>query len=242
MSVYPLLPISATFQYRCIMCNDRLAIAFMFDTMSFHISTMIGGILQQRIVIPIGSLDDMSNSHKEALLIYEEVLQSYKFKFIRGFSRPVIDIIKTGIPTNERTTSGPPDWEWYFKEQYYPLIKLALDGAGFVTKIITKEDIEKLKVEQAEQQKNIPPNHGQMFKPAAYSIDNELNKFQNLLVGASQTSITLNEVKNWTKDLATKAYRKAAQYYHPDKSPALAHMMSELNTTWAILKEGYYIK
>lgn len=182
-----------------------------------------------------------NNHAKEALLIYEEVLQSYKFKFVRGFSRQVIDIIKTGIPTNERTTSGPPDWEWYFKEQYYPIIKIALDGYGFVTKIITKEDIEKLKAQQAEQQNKVP-NYGQMFKPAGYSIDNELNKFQHLLVLALNAGITLQEVKDYSKEWATKYYHKAAIQFHPDKNNGDASRMYELNTTWAILKEGYYIK
>lgn len=187
----------------------------------------------------------MPTHTKEALLIYEEVLQAYKFKFVRGFSRPVIDIIKTGIPTNERTTSGPPDWEWYFKEQYYPLIKLALDGAGFVTKIITKEDIEKLKAQQAEQQaQNKVPNYGQMFKPKAYSIEDELDKFYHLLNPVWESAygfLTLKALKEWDKTTAIKFYRIAAGFWHPDKGGD-AKRMSELNTTWAILKEGYYIK
>lgn len=188
-----------------------------------------------------------NNHAKEALLIYEEVLQAYKFKFVRGFSRSVIDIIKAGIPTNERTTSGPPDWEWYFKEQYYPLIKLALDGAGFVTKVITREDIEKLKAQQAEQQaqnQNKVPNYGQMFKPKAYSIEDELDKFYHLLNPVWESAygfLTLKALKEWDRTTAIKFYRIAAGFWHPDKGGD-AKRMSELNTTWAILKEGYYIK
>lgn len=187
----------------------------------------------------------MSSHTKEALLIYEEVLQAYKFKFVRGFSRQVIDIIKTGIPTNERTTSGPPDWEWYFKEQYFQVVKLALDGTGFVTKIITKEDIEKLKVQQAEQQKNIPPNYNHMFKSAGYSIEDALSKFAALLSKANENKgqmFTPSAIKTWDRNVAVKFYRGAAIKLHPDANNGQDVGMSELNTTWAILKEGYYIK
>lgn len=183
-------------------------------------------------------------SFKEAQLIYEEAVSGYAFRFTKGFNKTVIDIIKTGIPTNERTTNGPPEWKWFFGEKYFDLIKFALEGAGFTIKIVTKEDIDRLRAEQAQHRKN----NQNLFKPAGISIDVELQKFSNLLVTANafpaqpNNNILIEEIKKLTRELATKAYKRAAQFYHPDKNPANAASMSELNSTWAILKEGYYIK
>jgi DnaJ-like protein len=185
---------------------------------------------------------NMSNNYstREATLIYEEAIASYCFQFTKGFNKSVIDIIKAGIPTNERTTTGPPERKWYFAEKYFNLVKLALDGAGFTIKIITKEDIEKLRQEQAKHQEEAKQYY---MKPAGVSIDEELQKFYKLIVPPEICPIiNFEQIKNWTKTEAVKAYRRAAMFYHPDRNPNAAKQMSELNSTWAVLKDAYYIK
>jgi hypothetical protein len=181
---------------------------------------------------------------REATLIYEESIQSYCFQFTKGFNKSVVDIIKAGIPTNERTTTGPPDWKWYFAEKYFNLVKLALDGAGFKIKIITKEDIEKLRQEQAKHQEEAQQYY---IKTVGISIGDELQKFRDLLLKANILKVDppltpMRVIENWNKEEAIRFYRKAAQFYHPDRNPQYAASMSELNSTWAVLKDAYYIK
>ncbi len=184
-----------------------------------------------------------SYNTKEAQLIYEEALQGYCFRFIKGFNKTVIDIIKTGIPTNDRKTDGPPEWKWYFGEGYFNIVKMALDAAGFTTKIVTKADIEDLRSKQAEAQQN----NQHMYKPAGVSIPEILNKFIFLVTGTGAIIDVNNgdynlDPKDWSRTQALKAYRKAAIKLHPDLNNGQDVGMSELNSTWAILEKGYYIK
>ena len=177
---------------------------------------------------------------KEAELVYEDKLQAYRFAFKKGFSQGVIDIIKKAIPANERDTSGPPKWEWFFSERWYELVKLALEGAGFKITIITKEEIDELRRKQAEAQQHA-------WKPAVLSLDTELEKFRKLLFDANIIHNNGRDsseiVRQWSLEEAKQAYKKATRYYHPDLHPERAESMSVLNSTWMVLSDkekGYY--
>lgn len=176
-----------------------------------------------------------TNKKKTARLIYEPSLQGYSLSF--SYNRDIVEFIKKAIPSHKRTTSGPPDWTWYFGSEYFDLIKLLFDGHREYTLTIVSENEVKKKLEEAQ-------NTQSSWAPAQYSIDAELQKFVQLLLPVSigKNGDFDKEVKNWTKNDATKAYRRAAMFYHPDRNNGDGSKMSELNSTWAILKEGYYIK
>jgi len=221
-------------RYYCSLCYNKAYYK------GFH-NLQVGNT--QNIRVPIQTKE---SEMREATLIYEESIQSYCFQFTKGFNKSVVDIIKAGIPTNERTTTGPPEWKWYFAEKYFTLVKLALEGTGFTIKIITKEDIEKLCQEQAKHQEEAKQYY---MKLAGVSIEDELQKFLKLIPPGTipedlkpGTMSRLDIVKNWNRETATKIYRKAAILLHPDRNGGKDVGMSELNSTWAILKEGYYIK
>lgn len=175
-------------------------------------------------------------SKKTARLIYEPSLQGYSLSF--SYNKDIVEFIKKAIPSHKRTTSGPPDWTWYFGSEYFDLIKLLFDGHREYTLTIVSEDEVKKKLEEAQSNQS-------SWAPSQYSIDAELQKFYGLLSYVDTNngaSFTLDQVKNLTRNEAVKAYRKAALVYHPDKNQGDGSKMSELNSTWAILKEGYYIK
>lgn len=165
---------------------------------------------------------------KEARLIYEPSIQAYSLKF--SYDQSIIDFVKKIIPAHKRTTSGPPDWIWYFGEEYFDVIKTLFEGhCDYKLTIVTKDEVEDMLRKQEECRNT--------WRPAEHSIDEELKKFANLTGYTHQ----LTEVKNFTRDQALKVYRKACLYLHPDRGGD-AVKMAELNNTWALLKEGYYIK
>ena len=174
------------------------------------------------------------STKKTARLIYEPSLQGYSLSF--SYNKDIVEFIKKAIPSNKRTYD-PASYTWYFGSEYFDLIKLLFDGHCEYTLTIVSEDEVKKKLEEAQRTQS-------SWHPAQYSIDDELQKFIILLlpVTVGKNGDFTKEVKNWTKNDATKAYRRAAMFYHPDRNNGDGSKMSELNSTWAILKEGYYIK
>lgn len=190
--------------------------------------------------VPAGNnMPPYTSKKKTARLIYEPSLQGYSLSF--SYNKDIVEFIKKAIPSHKRTTSGPPDWTWYFGSEYFDLIKLLFDGHREYTLTIVSEDEVKKKLEEAQ-------NNQSSWHPAQYSIDTELQRFSNLLVTGNvippmdNNQSLLDKIKNITKSEAIRLYRKAATVYHPDRNGGDGSKMSELNSTWAILKEGYYIK
>lgn len=180
-----------------------------------------------------------TRSKKTARLIYEPSLQGYSLSF--SYNKDIIEFIKKAIPSHKRTTSGPPDWTWYFGSEYFDLIKLLFDGHREYTLTIVSEDEVKKKLEESQQASQ---SH---WAPAQYSVGDLLQKFRDLLLRANVIHVDppltpMKVIENWTKDEATRFYKKAAVKLHPDLNNGQDVGMSDLTSTWAILKEGYYIK
>lgn len=178
-----------------------------------------------------------SAKQKEARLIYEPALQGYSLKF--SYDPGLVDFIKKVIPSHKRTTSGPPDWIWYFPSEFFDIVKVMFEGhREFKLTIVTEEEVLNKIKEQEESSRSD-------WRPREYSIEDELKKFYNILwplpINNGQ-GLTLEQVKNYNKNEATKVYRKASMLIHPDRNGGDSTKMSELNAVWAILKEGYYIK
>lgn len=172
---------------------------------------------------------------KEARLIYEPSIQAYSLKF--SYDQSIINFVKKIIPSHKRTTSGPPDWIWYFGEEYFDFVKTLFEGLrDYKLTIVTKDEVENLRRKQEECRNT--------WRPAEHSIEDELRKFETLLCPVDhigQNGDFSKELRNWNRSEAFKAYRRAALFYHPDRGGD-ATKMAELNNTWALLKEGYYIK
>jgi hypothetical protein len=170
---------------------------------------------------------------KTARLIYEPALQGYSLSF--SYNAAIIEFIKKVIPSHKRTTSGPPDWTWFFGSEFYPIVKTLFDGhPEYKLTIVTQAEVEEMQARQAETRS--------AWKPAEFSIETELKKFHDLLWTVDTVDdVTPEDVKNWTRVEALRNYRRAAIHYHPDKGGDSVKM-AELNNTWALLKEGYYIK
>lgn len=175
-----------------------------------------------------------TRTKKTARLIYEPSLQGYSLSF--SYNESIVEFVKKAIPSHKRTYD-PATKTWYFGSEYFDLIKLLFDGHREYILTIVSEDEVKKKLEESQSNQS-------SWHPAQYSIDAELQKFWILLKESKiwQENITLDGIKNITKDNALKWYRRAAMFYHPDRNNGDGSKMSELNSTWAILKEGYYIK
>lgn len=187
--------------------------------------------------MPYPRIHGRSAKQKEARLIYEEALQGYSLKF--SYDKGIIEFIKKTIPSNKRTTSGPPDWIWYFDASYFDIVKLLFDAhRDFKLTIVTKDEVEAMRQKHEQESQHV-------YRPQEYSIEVELKKFTDLLrllPNIVTNGNFTNEVKNWSRDEAIKAYRKAAMLLHPDRNGGDGSKMSELNSVWGFLKEGYYIK
>lgn len=177
---------------------------------------------------------------KEARLIYEPSIQAYSLKF--SYDQSIIEFVKHIIPAHKRTTSGPPDWIWYFGEEYFDVIKTLFEGhREYKLTIVTKDEVEEMRRKQEECRNT--------WRPAEHSIGKELQKFRDILVsipgilplGSYEFTTPMKIIENWNKVEASRAYRRAAIALHPDRGGD-AVKMAELNNTWALLKEGYYIK
>jgi len=165
-----------------------------------------------------------------ARLIYEPSLQGYSLSFT--YNETIVEFVKKAIPSHKRTYD-PATKTWYFGAEYFDIVKTLFDGhRNYTLTIVTQAEVEQ-KMREAEE----ASQHS--WAPAQYSIEAELQKFASLL--SNHVIVPVDVVKNWSRAEAVKNYRQAAMKQHPDKGGDPAKM-SELNSTWAILKEGYYIK
>jgi hypothetical protein len=176
-----------------------------------------------------------NTKQKTARLIYEPALQGYSLAF--SYDAAIVEFIKKVIPSHKRTTSGPPAWTWFFGSEYYDIVKTLFDGhSEYKLTIVTQAEVEEMQARQAETRNT--------WRPAEFSIETELQKFESLLCPVDTKSPNgdfSKELRNWSRVEATRNYRRAAILYHPDKGGDPVKM-AELNNTWALLKEGYYIK
>jgi hypothetical protein len=169
-----------------------------------------------------------------ARLIYEPSLQGYSLSFT--YNKTIVEFVKKAIPSHKRTYD-PTTKTWYFGSEYFDIIRTLFDGhRGYTLTIVTQAEVEQ-KIREAEEESQYS------WAPAQYSIEDEIKKFTLLLcdVKTLDTWIGIDVVKNWDKVTATKMYKKAARWFHPDTGGD-ASKMSDLTSTWSILKEGYYIK
>ena len=177
----------------------------------------------------------MAFKKNTARLIYEPSLQGYSLSF--SYNAAIIEFVKKAIPSHKRTYD-PATKTWYFGSEYFDIIRTLFDGhRNYTLTIVTQAEVEQ-KMREAEEAS------AHNWQPAQYSIEDTLQQFVQLLLPVSidKNGDFDKEVKNWSKNEAVKAYRKAALFYHPDRNKGDGSKMSELNSTWAILKEGYYIK
>lgn len=179
----------------------------------------------------------------EALALDNEGIPTegaYKLKLEGNFKthiEPIVKFIKASIPSSDRTYD-PTTYEWAFHERFWPLMEQAFKGSHFqVSFTVRKEDFVELKRKQAEFAKQA----GQTFQTQQYPVDIDVETFGKL-IAATSSNITNGEYKNWSREQAIAAYKKAIRFYHPDLHPERAAQASELNEIWSRLKDSYYIK
>jgi hypothetical protein len=165
---------------------------------------------------------------------------AYKLKLEGNFKNhiePIVKFIKASIPSSDRTYD-PNTYEWAFHERYWPLMEQAFKGSHFQVQFtVRKEDFVELKRKQAEWAKQA----GQNFQVKQYPVEADIMIFSNLIDKVGNGS-NLGTIRDWTRQEAEKAYKKAIRFFHPDLHPERASEASSLNEVWSRLKEGYYIK
>jgi hypothetical protein len=172
---------------------------------------------------------------------------AYRLKLEGNFKQhiePIVKFIKSSIPSSERTYD-PTTYEWFYHEKWHPFMEQAFKGSHYtIVYGVTKEAFTELKRKQAEWAKQA----GQAFQTKQYDTNEDLEKFQELLIDSASNKDLLIEVpiydvvKAWTRQQAEKAYKRAIRFYHPDLHPERAVQASELNEVFTRLKESYYIK
>lgn len=178
---------------------------------------------------------------KKCTIIYEPSLDGYSLKF--DYDANALNFLKKVIPSHLRTSSGPPDWYWYFGRDFFEVVKTLFEGLQdkykrkmYEVRVVSEVEVKKLQEEQAN------ASHSWTPSTRSVSIDEELHKFYDLV---PHNGTSFDVVRNMSLDEAKKLYRKGANVYHPDRnngSPSAASKMCELNEVWSLLKEIYYLK
>ena len=151
--------------------------------------------------------------------IWNPDIEAYEVSF--PYNDDFIKWIKTNINTNDRSLdfdrNRNPQYKWLFKEQVFdsillPMMKNVFFPHGKYT------IIDKVKVEEY--------NKGFVQTVA---IDTDALKIEfHKLVSEAGVSLELPP---------RKQYLRAAMYYHPDRNPDKAHLMSRLNEIWSTVFE-----
>ena len=155
-------------------------------------------------------------------IIWNPDIEAYETSF--PYNKEFIEWIKSNINTNDRTLdfdrSRNPQYKWLFKEATFdktilPVMKLLYfpEIQGFKYKIITREKVEEYN-----------KNFVQTPKVDTDALKIEFHK----IVQDAGISLELP---------ARKQYLRAAMFYHPDRNPDKAHIMSRLNEIWTTVFE-----
>lgn len=162
-------------------------------------------------------------------MIWKPDLGAYQVRF--PFDKTMVDFLKAKIPSGFRT----PDYDdegkfrsWLIDKDYaealLDVLKIRFRYVPFT--VITKEKVDEY-------------NQGAHLA-VQYDPNISLRVFAKLLHDAGVTNGTEPKWTELTILEATKMYRRAALYYHPDRNPQLAAEMSSLNKVWTELKGAYW--
>lgn len=184
---------------------------------------------QQRYAMPRQRYSNYYST-KEAELLYQESIDSYKITF--SFDKDIVNFIKMTVPSHERSWDADLK-AWFVHEKWYDLIKQVLDGKGYNVKSYTKQnDIDmKKKVEEAAR------NHN--YQVAQSRLPSEKELLNNFIAIMKEVGIGLDikQLEQIEKSHFQKLYRHGALALHPDKNPTKAHLMSDLNVAWDGIKK-----
>lgn len=166
--------------------------------------------------------NDYYASKVQVLISWDNVTNSaYKLRFDKIGNhwdkvKAIIEIIKGSIPYSQREYDADTK-TWYIGEKFIQSIKSCCEA------------IPDFEVTFAEKP-------AEVFASQMHSTEEDLNEFKRLLSFAHiDFDTSIND-----PSLATKVYRKAAMYMHPDRNPNMADEMSKLNAIWARLKEKHF--
>lgn len=166
---------------------------------------------------------------------------AYKLKLEGNFKHhiePMVQFIKKFVPSADRTYD-PTSFEWHYHERWQDIMLQAFKaGNWYVDYVISKEQYADLKRKQDE----FARQAGQQFQTRQVPIEEDLQMFEKLLAPISNGDADFLELKNWSREQAIRAWKRALRFYHPDLHPERASQASQLNEVWGRLKEGYYIK
>lgn len=141
----------------------------------------------------------------------------FKNKQHKGF----LEILKKSIPSSERDYN-PTTHEWFIQEKW-------LDIVVQLTTLVFGEPY----VARKEEWNNF------QYSSTVIPTHTDLKKFDSILRDAAIITNGTDVAKLERND-AVKLYRKAALILHPDKNPANAAIMSQLNEVFTRLKQTYY--
>jgi hypothetical protein len=146
----------------------------------------------------------------------------------------IIEFIKLAVPSSKRSWNRD-EKAWYVDASYKDAMALMFKGKGYTVDIFSKEDFVKFMEENAKFQQEY------QRMSATVNAEQEFPKFIGLLEKANM-KFSPAAIAELQKDegFATKYYRKAALQFHPDRNNGDGKMMSELNATWANLREYHF--
>lgn len=162
-------------------------------------------------------------------MIWKPDLGAYQVCF--PFDKTMLEFLKAKIPSGFRT----PDYDdngkfrsWLIDKDYaealLDVLKIKFRHCTFT--VITKEKVDEY-------------SQGALLT-VQFDPNISLRTFAKLLQDAGVTNSIEPKWTELTILEATKMYRKAAMYYHPDRNPQLAAEMSNLNKAWTELKGAYW--
>ena len=149
-------------------------------------------------------------------------VNAYKCHF--PFNKSFIELIKTKVPSNERSYDPADNHAWYISEHFFdallPIMRATFGNCAF--SIVDKKKVEEY-------------NQG-CATTAVVSTDKLAEEFFQMLEKASLTP----DRSALEEKMVKRDYLRAAKFYHPDYHPEFASEMSRLNELWANLRGVYF--